>query len=157
LNAKQPANIEMLAGLGFDSLIGSNDEQNKVDSAYSRQHVAHEALVARDIDKAQAQALTIWRGYFQVRKSQVNCYSAAFFLFQAVGVDAGHSLDERCLAVIDVAGRAYDDGLHATQYRGSWRKEHCSELAAVSTSNQQAFGFCVAVFLLLLRCREMRQ
>ena len=125
----------MLASLWFDSLIGSNDEQNKVDSAYSRQHVAHEALVARNIDKTEAQHLTIWGGYFQVRKSQVNCYSAAFFLFEAIGVDAGHSLDERCLSVIDVAGRAYDDGLHATQYRGSWGKEHCSELPAASTSN----------------------
>ena len=45
-------------------------------------------------------------------KSQVDRYSSALFLFQAVGIDASQCLDQRGLAVIDVAGGADDDGFH---------------------------------------------
>ena len=47
---------------------------------------------------------------------QVDGDAAALFFFQAVGVDAGERFDQGGLAVVDVAGGADDDVLHAACY-----------------------------------------
>ena len=107
-DAEQAADIEMLAGLRLDGFVGGDHEEHEVDAADAGEHVLDEALVAGDIDEAQAQGGC----EFEVREAEIDGDAAAFFFFQAVGVDAGERLDERGLAVIDVAGRADDDVLH---------------------------------------------
>ena len=76
------------------------------------QHVLDETLVARHVHEAEPQR----RRQFQVREAEVDGDAAALLFFQAVGVDAGQRLDQRRLAVIDVARRADDDVLHVACY-----------------------------------------
>jgi hypothetical protein len=51
----------VLAGLRFDPLVGGDHQQYQVDATYARKHVAHEPLVARDIDEAQTKRLSAGR------------------------------------------------------------------------------------------------
>jgi len=68
--------------------------------------------VAGDIHETESQLFAIRAGQFEVRESQVNGYSAAFFFLQTVGVNPGEGLDQSGLPVIDVPRGADDDGLH---------------------------------------------
>ena len=88
------------------------DEEHQVDAADAGQHVLDEALVAGHVDEAEAEA----GRELQVREAEIDGDAAALLLFEAVGVDAGEGFDERGLAVIDVAGGADDDVLHAACY-----------------------------------------
>ncbi len=107
-NPQQPADIEVLAGLRLDGFVGRDDEQHQVDAAHAGQHVLDEALVAGHVHEAQPQV----GRQLQVGEAQVDGDAAALLFLQAVGVDAGQRLDQRGLAVIDVAGGADDDVLH---------------------------------------------
>ena len=107
----------MLASLWLNPLIDGDYEQHQVDAADSGQHVAHEALVAGDIDEAQAKLAAVWSGEFEVSKTNIDGDAAPFFFFEPVGVNAGEGLDQRGLAVIDMSGGADDDRLHLRQYR----------------------------------------
>ena len=51
-------------------------------------------------------------GKVQVGEAEVDGDAAALLFLEAVGVDAGEGLDQRGLAVVDVAGGADDDGFH---------------------------------------------
>ena len=107
-NAQQAADIEVLAGLRLDGFVGGDHEQHQVDAADAGQHVLDEALVAGNVDEAQAQG----GRELQVGEAEVDGDAAALLFFQAVGVDAGERFDQRGLAVVDVAGGADDDVLH---------------------------------------------
>ncbi len=48
-------------------------------------------------------------------EAEIDGDAAALFLFQTVGIDAGEGLDQRGLAVIDMARGAGDDMLHAVE------------------------------------------
>ena len=111
-DAEQAADIEMLARLRLDRFVGGDHEEHQVDAADAGQHVLDEALVAGDVDEAEAQG----GGELEVGEAEVDGDAAALFLFEAVGVDAGEGFDERGLAVIDVSGGADDDVLHAACY-----------------------------------------
>ncbi len=93
----------MLARLRFDGLVGGDYEQQQIYAGGACEHVADEALVPRDVYKTEAHAAV-----FHKCEAEVNGDAAALFLFEAVGVRAGEGLDERRLAVIDMAGRADD-------------------------------------------------
>ena len=117
LDRQQAADIEVFASLRLDPFIGGNYEQHQVDAAHARQHVAHKALVTGDIDEAQPNPAAIGSGEFEVGKPNVNRDAAPFFFFEAVGINAGQGFHQRRLPVIDMSGRADDDGLHLRQYR----------------------------------------
>ena len=99
--------------MGLYAFVGSDDQQHQVNAADARQHVAYEAFVTRDIHKAEAQRLAVGSMQLKVSEANVDGDAAALFFFQAVGVNPGKSLDQRGLAMIDVACGAYDDGLHS--------------------------------------------
>ena len=108
-NAEEAADVEVLARLGLDGLVGGDDEEHQIDAADAGEHVLDEPLMAGHVDEAEAQ-----RGRErQVREAEVDGDAAPLFLFEAVGVDAGERLHQRGLAVIDVAGGADDDVFHA--------------------------------------------
>ena len=106
----------MFAGLRLDGFIGSDDEQYEIDATDSGEHVANEALVAGDIDEAEAKGVAGRLGQVEVGKADVDGDAAALLFFQAIGVDAGKGFDQRGLTVVDVASCADDDGLHRFQY-----------------------------------------
>ena len=78
----------MLPSLRLDGLVGGDDQQHQIQAGCSREHVADETLVSRDIDKAQADAVL-----FEECEAEVNGDAAALFLFQSVGVCTGQSFD----------------------------------------------------------------
>jgi hypothetical protein len=68
--------------------------------------VAHEALVAGDVDEGGDDAVPELR----VGEAEVDRDPPLLLLLQAVRVGAGEGADERALAVVDVAGGSDDEG-----------------------------------------------
>ena len=95
----------MLPGLRHHPLVGRDHQNHQVDSAHARQHVAHEALVARHVDQSHGRRVADR----QLGKAQVDRDPAQALLFQPIGVDSGQGADQLGLAVVDVAGRSGDD------------------------------------------------
>src|SRR5437763_1860642 len=84
-NAEQAADVEVLAGLRFDGLVGRDDKQDQVDAADAGQHIFHEPLMAGHINETQAQG----RRQLQVSEAEIDGDAATFLFSQAVGVNAG--------------------------------------------------------------------
>ena len=105
----------MLAGLRLDGFVGGDDEQDQVDASDASQHIADEALMAGDVDESQVKRILVGGTNIHVGEAEIDRDSAALFFLEAVGVDAGESLDQRGLPVIDMPGRADDDGFHAAR------------------------------------------
>ena len=49
--------VEVLLGLRHHPVVGGDREQHQVDTMGARQHVADEALMARDVNHAGARAV----------------------------------------------------------------------------------------------------
>ena len=93
----------MLARLRHHRIVGGDDEHGQVHTGGAGEHVLDEALVAGHIDDAEPIIAQVERG-----EADVDGDAAFLLLGQTVAVDAGQGLDERRLAVIDMAGRAED-------------------------------------------------
>ena len=98
---EQPEDLQVLAGLGHDRVVGRDDQHGQVEARRAGQHVADEPLVARHVDHRQAVIADLQR-----REAQVDRDPALLLGRQAVGVDAGQGPHQRRLAVVDVAGGA---------------------------------------------------
>ena len=94
----------MLLGLRHHAVVGGDGEQHEVDAVRAGEHVADEALVARDVDDARPGAVR----EIEVGEAEIDRDAALFLLLEPVGVLPGERLDEARLAVIDVAGGADD-------------------------------------------------
>ena len=114
--AEQLQDVEMLPRLRLDRLVGRNHQQHQVDAAHSGEHVADEALVSRNVDKAQAQSLAVRGRQIRVREAEVNGDAAPLLFLQSVGIDSGQRLHQRGFAVVDVPRRAYNDGFHLVRH-----------------------------------------
>src|SRR5207244_11320312 len=88
-HGKLAANGEMFTSLWLDRLIGGNHQQHQVNATDAGQHVAYEALVARDIHEAQPEDFAARSGQIQMCETDVDGDASTFFFFQAIGVDAG--------------------------------------------------------------------
>jgi hypothetical protein len=92
------------------AFVGGNDEHDEIKAVRSGEHVFHEAFVAGYIYESKVR---IANG--EIGKTNINGDAAFLLFFQAVGVDARQSSDERGLAVVNVAGGADDDAFHETR------------------------------------------
>jgi hypothetical protein len=101
--AEQAKDFEVFPRLRHDRIVGRHDEQREVDAGRPGEHVLDETLVAGHVHDAEAIVVQIEPG-----EADVDGDAAGFFLGQPVGVDAGEGLDQRGLAVVDVAGGAED-------------------------------------------------
>ena len=72
--------------------------------------------MAWDIDKAHANCAAVWRGEFEVGKSDIDGDAAPFFFFQAIGINARQGFDQGGLAVIDMSGGSNDDATCAISF-----------------------------------------
>ena len=104
LDREQIDDVQVLDGLRHDAVVGGHDQHHVVDAAHAGEHVAHEALVAGHVDEADHAAGV----GFAVSKAQIDRDAALLFFRQAIGVDAGQRFDERCFAVVDMAGGGDD-------------------------------------------------
>ena len=100
LDAERPQHGRVLARLRHHAVVGGEDHQVQVDPGRSRDHRAHEPLVTGNVDDREPPP----RRQHQRRIAERDRDPALALLGQAVGVDAGERLDQRGLAVIDVAG-----------------------------------------------------
>ena len=97
----------MLARLRHHTLVGRNHQHHQIDPVRTRQHVLDETFVSGNIDEANANIAQI-----KIGKPQVDGNTAFLFFRQAVGVGACQVAHQRALSVINMSGRAYDDGMH---------------------------------------------
>ena len=112
-DAQQAADVEVLAGLGHDRLVGGHHQQHGVDPVRARQHVADEPLVAGNVDERSHEAVA----QIEVGEAQVDRDAALLLLLQPVRIDAGERPHQRALAVVDVPGGADDQRPHARRFR----------------------------------------
>ena len=104
VHAEQVQKVEMLLGLRHDAVVRGHGEQRQIDPLRAGQHVADEPLVAGHVDDAGPFAAR----QVQVSEAQVDGDAAFFLFFEPVGVLPGQGLEQRGLAVVDVAGRPDD-------------------------------------------------
>ena len=107
VEAQQLAHRDVLAGLGHDPLVGRDDEHHELHARSARDHGAHQAPVTGDVHDAGVQAAQIER-----REAELDRDAALLLLGEAIGVDAGQRAHQGRLAVVDVAGGAYDEATH---------------------------------------------
>ena len=103
---EQVDNLQMLAGLRHHAVVRRDHQQHDVDAGGAGQHVVHEALVARHVDETEHLAIRQRR----IGVTEVDGDAARLLFLEAIGIHAGERLDERRLAVIDVASGADDHG-----------------------------------------------
>src|SRR5262249_12327165 len=96
--AEQLENFEMLARLRHDGVVGGNDKDGEIDAGRTGEHVLDEAFMPWNIDDAEPVAIE-----FEGGEADVDGDAARLFFRQTVTVDAGQGLDERRLAMIDMA------------------------------------------------------
>ena len=102
--AQDVEDLQMLLRLGLPSFVGGHHEQHRPDRTDARQHVADEALVARNIHEADL-ATARQRA---PRVPEVDREPSALLLVPAVRVHPGEADDQRGLAVVDVSGGRHD-------------------------------------------------
>src|SRR5262249_18601707 len=100
---------EVLLGLGHDTVVGGDGEEDQVHAVRAGQHVADEALVSRHVDDPGARAVRA----VEPGEPEVDRDAARLLLPQPVGVLSGEGEDERRLAVVDVP-RGADDQRHGS-------------------------------------------
>src|SRR4051812_6755849 len=131
LNSQKVEDVEMFLGLGHYSIVGGHREKSEIDAMRSSQHVADEFFVSRDVDDAGACPV----GKIHVGKSEINGNASLLFFLQPVSILAGESLNQTCLAMIDVSSST-DDVRHV--YAAAWRRregvEPSEDLTAPKTS-----------------------
>jgi hypothetical protein len=71
----------MLARLRHHRLIGSDDEHGEVDTTGASQHVLDEALMTRDVDEGEVDAVAC-----KVCETEIDCNPARLLFLQAVGI-----------------------------------------------------------------------
>ncbi len=108
-DAEQRQDVEVLAGLRHDPVIGRHDQEHRVHAGGAGDHRLDEMLVAGNVDDADLQARDQAR-----REPEFDRHAAFVLLLQAVGLAARQEFDKGGLAVVDVTGGAERDvGLRA--------------------------------------------
>src|SRR5271155_1994054 len=123
--AQQMNNVQMLFTLRHYAVIGRNREEHQVDTMGASQHVADKPFMPWHIDHACASAIR----QTEPSEAEVNRDAAILLFLKAVSVLTGERLDQRGLAMVDMAGCAdnrVDDScghrlLFASDYRTAGR------------------------------------
>ena len=99
----------MLSRLRFDRFIGRNHQQHEIETAGAREHVTHEPLVSRHINKTEANVAQL-----EKCKADIQGNASPLLFLQAVGMRAGQGLNQRGFPMIDMTGCADDDISHSS-------------------------------------------
>ena len=98
--------FEVFECLGPDPVVGRDDEECGIDLAGPDEHVADERVMSRHVDEVdRGPVLEV-----EVGIADVDRHPPPPLLGQAIGIDPGQRSEQRRLAVIDMPGRADDDG-----------------------------------------------
>ena len=104
LDAEEPDDRQVFARLGHHALVRGNHHEGHVHPRGTGDHGADESLVPGDIHDAERR--TVLRSV--AREAEFNGDAPPLLLVEPVRVDPGQGAHQRCLPVIDVAGRAED-------------------------------------------------
>ena len=74
LHIQQPADVKVFARLRHHAFVRRDYQRDRIDSMSAGQHVFHEALVAGNINKANAHVAQI-----KIRKTKIDSDAASFF------------------------------------------------------------------------------
>ena len=96
--------LQVLAGLRHDAVVGRHDQDHAVHAAGSGHHGLDEAFVAGHVDDAHLEVGDGARGV-----AQVDGHAPLLLLLEPVGFAAGERLDQGRLAVVDVPRGAERD------------------------------------------------
>ena len=110
--------VHVLSRLRHHALNGRNHQQRNVHARGALHHRAQIVRMPGHVDQADNLAAR----QHQLAKAELCGHAAAPFDLQTVGVFAGQRLDERRLAVIDMARRSNDNGTFDKLARGHRRK-----------------------------------
>jgi len=94
----------MLDGLGHDAFIGGDHQEGQVHPAGAGDHLLDELLVPGHVHHAQKYPIA----QIELGETQLDADAPLPLFFQAIGIGAGQGGDQRCLAVVHVAGCAED-------------------------------------------------
>ena len=97
-DAQECQDIDMLPGLGHDSLICRNDEKHHIHAGYSCRHIVDKPLMSRHVYDPGTPAIR----KLKPGKSQIDGDPSPFFLFQTVCVSSGQCFDQCGFPVIDM-------------------------------------------------------
>src|SRR4030042_2762620 len=89
----------MLAALGHNTFISSNNEEDEVYPACTSKHIPDKPFMPRDIHNSNRKAVRI----IEVCKTKVNRDTSLFLLFKPVRVYSCQGFDKCTLAVIYMA------------------------------------------------------
>ena len=134
-DAQKLQHMHVLAGLRHHTLDGRHHQHGHIDTRGALHHGAQVVCVPWHID--QAHDLAARQG--QLAKAELHGHAAATLDLQAVGIFTRQCLDERRLAMVDMARRAHDNGafhqrLILTHRRAALATHAASVEAAVSIS-----------------------
>src|ERR1700738_2301411 len=127
----------MLFRLRHPAVVGRDDEEGEIDRADAGNHVAHEGVVAGNIDNSNMQPVEI-----QFGEAKIDRHTARFLFAQTIGIGAGERLYYRPLPMIDVTGGCDDEIVHpfavqtvrmASTTRSSW----CGRIVRKSSLNER--------------------
>src|SRR5262245_33173387 len=99
LNAEQVEDVEVLFRLGHDAVVSGNGEQSEVDTVRTREHVADEPLMPRNVDDARTTSV----GQIEVRKTEIDGDTSFLLFFEAVRIFARQGFDQTRLSMINVS------------------------------------------------------
>jgi hypothetical protein len=88
-NTEKSANGKMFFRLRFDAFICGDDQHHAVDTGRTRQHVAHESVVSRDIHDTEVKHVTASIGQAERGKTEIDRDAAPLFFRKAVCVCSG--------------------------------------------------------------------
>jgi hypothetical protein len=111
-NPQQLADLQMLAGLRHDPLVGGNHQHDQIHPADAGDHGPDKAFMAGHIDDPE---LDVPR-QFKMREAELDGDAPLLLLLQAIRVDTGQSPDQGGLTVIDMAGGAEYEMLHGRSF-----------------------------------------
>ena len=132
-------NLQMLFRLRHPTVVSSDDEQREIDRADAGDHVSDEIFVARYIDNRGVD----FCAEIQFSEAEVDRDLARFFFGQTIGVRAGERLDERALAVVDVAGGRDNEMFHqslavqAERMASTTTSSWCGKIVRRSSLNER--------------------
>src|ERR1700733_12095986 len=101
----------MLYGLWLDPFLGGDHQHDSTNKASPGKHVVNEKAVAGDIDKADSDRRTVRRHDIEEGEAEIDGDATPLLFRQAIRIDTSECMDQRGLAVIDVACRSDNYGL----------------------------------------------
>ena len=102
----------MFPGLRHHAVIGRDDQQREIDARGARQHRLNETLMTRNVDEPENVTVRPLLGRAfgnrNIGEAEIDADSTGLLLLETIRPDAGESLHEQGLAMVDMSGRSDD-------------------------------------------------